>query len=158
MTIQMASVGVVSAIGAGLLVIELDDIVTPLISGIPFGGGFLPRCSYRMDSSGEGQTATGDSGAALVYAQFGNDWLISGLNSLFECEFIETSVSGDAGTLTGSALNVFQVLSASRTIVWEKDTSLSGSAFWNGTIEIREIATPLNTTGPVVVQTEATVL
>jgi len=151
----MAAIGVVSVIGSPT--VELNDIITPLISGV-ISGGNLPQASYRMNSNGQGQTAIGDSGAALVYAQFGNDWLISGLNSLFECEFVQTGVSGAAGTLSGSALNVFQILSVSRTIVWEKDTNLSGSALWNGTIEIREIATPLNTTGPVVVQADATAL
>jgi len=158
MTIQMASVGVAAVIGAGgAAVAELNDLPTPLIAGVPFGGGLLPRGSYNINSNGEGQSRVGSDMAPGVFAQFGDDWLISGLNTQFEVEFIQTSTSGDAGTLTGT-LNTFLTTTLERIITWQKDAAASGSAFWNGTIEIREIADPANTTGAVVVQIEATVL
>lgn len=151
--LQMSSSGGVVSSGA---VAELNNLPASLVSSI-FPTSHLPGCSYRMHSNGQGQTATGSTSAALIYAQFGDDWLINGLNSEFECEYIQTGISGAAGTLFGAALNVFSILSTTRVITWQKDTALNGSAVWNGTVEIREIAVPANTTGAQAMQMTSSV-
>ncbi len=141
----MFPAGTMALLSTGALA-ELDNMPASLFSSVAPGGN-LPLCSYRMHSNGQGQTATGDTGAALIYSQFGDDWLINGLNSEFECEWVQTGTSGAAGTLFGAALNVFSVLSTTRVQTWQKDTNTNGSAVWQGTVEIREIAVPANTTG-----------
>ncbi len=131
-------------------VAELNDMPASRLSNV-LSGGSLPLCAYRMHSNGQGQTSTGSTAAALIYTQFGDDWLISGLNSEFECEYIQTATSGAAGTLFG-VLAAFGTLTSSRGITWQKDTNSVGTAIWQGTVEIREIAVPANTTGALVIQ------
>ena len=136
--------------GGGVLVFELNDLDTTLLSIVSPDGGDRPVLVYEMKSNGQATKGEGDTGSAVTLVQMGNDYLISGNASDLEVEYVETSTSGAAGTLVGT-LGSFNALSGNRTINWSKDTNSVGTAVWNGTIEIREIATPANTTGALAV-------
>lgn len=139
--------------GSGTALAELDNTF-PSIPSAVLAGGPRPIASYRMNNDGKSEQASGDTSALLVYQQMGNDWLISGLNCQFECEWIQTSTSGAAATLIvlGTSLSTFTPLSTTQTLTWSKDTNSFGVSVWNGTVEIREIANPGNTTGQVSIQ------
>jgi hypothetical protein len=138
----------------GSPVAELNDLPSFIFSELIDGTFFRPIGAVRLLGTGIGETATGSTEALLNFNQFGDDWLISGLNSQFETEWIEVSRSGSAATLFGTTLGGFTSNFANQSQAWEKDSTSIGQANINLTIETREIANPGNTTGPQPIEIE----
>ncbi len=133
--------------GGGLLLSStsiLSIIVEPTV--------FLPITSFRAKTDGVAQKASGSTQAPLSYTNLpSGQWHtgspITGADFEIFFDSLTNTATGPAATFFGSARDTFINLGTQRSWNWQKNTSSFGLSQHVILIEIREIATPSNTTG-----------
>lgn len=120
-----------------------------------FGTIYKPLASCKFKNDGQLQKAGGSTAAFLTYTNILNQWHTSAPavdGSLYEIYF-DTATNdpgtGSAATWFGDLENQWISLEFDRTWTLQKDSTFIGSNVWVVPIEVREIATPANTTGPI---------
>lgn len=122
---------------------SITGLADPLTSTVIGSGGDRPQVSFRFNSDGTIDEATGDTGSALSYTEVGS-WLNNqppNDSSDWEVRVtIDAEDIGDPGTFTGSATGSFLVLSSNRTWTWTKDANDLGTAGAEVTIDVRQVS------------------
>ena len=144
---------------AGATAAAAQDTGGLLLNGIGIFGfavtPFLALASFRAKTDGIAQKAQGSTQALLSYINLPNDqWHtahpITGSEYEIYFDSLTNSATGQAGIWTGpSTMDAWQGLGSQQTWTWKKVTANNGIATHVILIEIRNIATPANTTGPV---------
>lgn len=117
-------------------------------------GSDLPLSSLRLRTNGVGQGAIGDTGSPLSYVNLSSSQWHTGnpiTGSLYEVYFdsVTNPASGSASTWFGDTRDAWIDLGTQRTWIFQKNTIAFGTSEQIILVEIREIASPANTTGPV---------
>lgn len=146
---QFAAPGSPSALG----LIELDNVdgnTSPLGSTV-YPSIYTPLADIRFNGTlspaGQVLDAGGNTSAALIFSQIGNDWLISGDPTDYELYVSTVSTTGSGININGT-LNTWLPF-ASHHLFWLSKTSGVGPGTWTISAEIRQITDPTITTGPV---------
>ncbi len=115
---------------------------------------FRPLTSFRATITGVAQKATGSTASLLSYTNLpGDAWHtgnpITGANYEIYFDSLTNAASGASGTWFGDVgdMDSWVDLGTQRTWTWQKDSTSVGSAEHTILIEIRNIATPADTTG-----------
>lgn len=143
----------VTGASAGSLNLTSFSVFGNVIYG--FGTTYLPLASCKFKADGQLQKAGGSTAAFLTYTNISNQWHTSAPavdGSLYEIYFNTAANSpgiGVSATWFGPTENDWISLEFDRTWTLQKDTTFIGSNIWVVPIEVREIANPSNTTGPV---------
>lgn len=132
-------------------------LLSPLIiSGLVIGpiSPYLPLASFRAKTDGVAQKAQGSTAAILSYTDLPNEQWHTGnpiTGSLYEIYFdsVTNAPTGPASTWFGDTRDSWLGLGSQRTWTLQKDTASFGLSIHIILVEIRLIATPTTTTGPV---------
>lgn len=132
----------------GVPELPLADDLDNLTSLVVGAGGDRPQLSIRLLTTGEIQTATGDTGSALSYSTVGY-WLDNDSapidSSDWQCQLTEDSTGGsDAGTWTGETLGIYHQLNGNVTFTLTKDDNTVGDYIANTTLTVRQISATSN--------------
>ena len=121
------------------------NLLEELDQGYP-ASPYKPQIAIRVRSDGRLQLAQGNTSAALVYSNVGNDFLAGGNDAaLYEVKLTINS-GGSGGSTTGSStFGSFLALTVNKSWIFFKDNTNLGSVEWNLSLEIREIADTSNT-------------
>ena len=139
--------------GAGSLNLTSFSVQGLVVYG--FGTIYRPLASCKFQNTGQLQRAGGSTAAFLTYTNILSQWHTSAPavdGSLYQIYFDTASYNpgiGVAATWFGDLTNQWLSLEFDRTWTLSKDSTFIGSNVWVVPIEVREIANPANTTGPV---------
>lgn len=133
--------------GATRAVPDLSALSDPLSSTLISGTSDKPQVSFRFNTDGTIDEATGDTSAAFVYSQVGTwidpdppvnaaDWEVR--------VTVNTEDVGDPGTWVGATRGAFNTLDVQRTYTWSKDDTTNGTAESEVTITLRQVSLTSN--------------